>query len=154
LLQDQKLEQQRRIISNLDSQIDGLLAPNVLAHFDDELFDIQKKTDFIESRLRQIHSCLKSINSIQKPFYSLRKSATLTHVSQRCDVLPQSTKSQARWPSMYNLRPSFSENLCISKLADSRDSDSDTGFSSLSSSDNEYHQNRSKREFFKAETLV
>ena len=42
LLQDQKLEQQRRIISSLDSQIDGLLAPNLLAHFDDELFDIQK----------------------------------------------------------------------------------------------------------------
>ena len=46
LLQDQKLEQQRRIISNLDSQIDGLLAPNLLAHFDDELFDIQKVLNY------------------------------------------------------------------------------------------------------------
>ena len=46
LLQDQKLEQQRRIISNLDSQIDGLLAPNVLAHFDHEIFDIQKVLNY------------------------------------------------------------------------------------------------------------
>ncbi|CBY07060.1 unnamed protein product [Oikopleura dioica] len=157
LLQDQKIEQQRRIISSLDSQIDGLLAPSVFSDFDDELFDIQKKTDFIESRIRQISSLLTNIQTNQNHYSSMRRSATLTHVSQRCDVLPQSTKNQARWPSMNNLRPSFSENLCISKLADSRDSDSDTGFSSLSSSDNEYHQNRPEtvqRELFKAETLV
>ncbi|CAG5103434.1 Oidioi.mRNA.OKI2018_I69.chr1.g769.t2.cds [Oikopleura dioica] len=138
LLQEQQIEQQRRIISSLDRQIAGLLAPTCLGHFDQENMNIQKNLEFIENRA----NLLKSQINKHTPINSMRRSATLNSM--------KSTRT-CRWPSMNNLlRPSFSENNC-SKFNDLRDSDSDTGFSSMDSSDNEYLP---VQKVHKAETLV